>query len=164
LAAVVFDLAVYAGIDRLTVESTAPRLADLDAVPSRVADRLSAAGIRTPPDLLRRAETAAHLPALAARAGLTEVEIAAARQAARLADLKGMGARNANALRRLGIHTVEELARHDAVALAARWEASGDRVPPVARVRIWVRAARAQAASRPESPSSGPAREAARMP
>ncbi len=167
LAAVLFNLAVYAGIDRLTVESTAPTLARLEGISQPVADRLSALGIRTPPALLERMQTRAQVAALATKTGLDEAELMAAWQAARLADLKGMGTHNTNALRRLGIVTVEELARLDPEGLAARWEASGEsRVPPVARIKVWVRAARAEATGAEPalgdraSPSVGSGREA----
>ncbi len=49
-----------------------------------------------------------------------------------------------NALRRLGITTVEALAREDPASLHVRWVAvAGPRAPTLPQVRVWIRAARA---------------------
>jgi predicted RecB family nuclease len=59
-------------------------------------------------------------------------------------DTRGLGARHYNTLRRLGITTVEALARQDPASLHARWAAEGGpRAPTLPQVRVWVRAARA---------------------
>ena len=65
------------------------------------------------------------------------------REAARLVDLEGLGADHYNALRRLGITGIEDLARQDPPVLLPRWQAMALRRPPnLAQVTLWVRAAR----------------------
>jgi hypothetical protein len=143
VVAVLFNLSIYAGIDRFTVESTVPRLAELEGLSLPAVQGLSRLGIETPPALLRRTMTGQHRSALARELGLSEAEVNAAREAARLADLKGLGARHANSLRRLGIRSVEELGRVDPVTLRARWDATVEApAPPLPRIKVWVRAAR----------------------
>ncbi len=64
---------------------------------------------------------------------------------ARLATLRGIGATNARQLQSIGIHDVETLARVDANELIARLDAIRDRPVVPARIRVWLRAARAAA-------------------
>lgn len=140
--AVGFNLAVYAGIERLTVESFAPSLADLRDIPRETVERLAALGIASPPELLEQTATPGRLEALAGRSGVPATELAELRQAAELVDLKGLGARNYRVLRRLGVPSVEALARQEPGALHRAWRASPAlHVPPVSRLTIWVRAA-----------------------
>ncbi|MDX1623873.1 MAG: DUF4332 domain-containing protein [Gemmatimonadota bacterium] len=132
-AALVLSLAVLAGIDRDTVSSTLPSLAGLPSVPEAALQRV---GIEDPFELARTD------PDELAAAARVEPEVARGWIAtARLATLRGIGADHARALRRVGIPTVEVLARADPAELAADLAARGHPVPP-ARVRVWVRAAR----------------------
>jgi hypothetical protein len=143
--ACVFNLAVYVGIDRLTIQSYSPTLASMDGIPQNLVDRLSRVGIVSPHALLQRMATREQLAALARQTGIAEDELQALRAAARLVDLKGLGAAHYNELRRLGITRVEELAVQDPEVLTARWRSVADRKPPtLARVKVWVRAARRQ--------------------
>jgi hypothetical protein len=147
LAAVVlaagFNLAVYAGIERLTVESFAPSISDLRDVPRPTVERLAALGIASPPEFLQHAATPAELDALAGRSGLPPAQLAELCQAMELVDLKGLGARNYRVLSRLGVRSVEALARQEPEALHRAWRASpASHVPPLSRLKIWVRAAR----------------------
>jgi hypothetical protein len=144
VAAMVFNLGVYAGIERFTVVSYAPTLADLDGLPPDAVSRLSAVGVHTPPELRRRTATAEALTRLVQQAHLAESDLTDVREAARLADLKGLGAPNRNALRLLGIQRVEDLANQDPDSLAARWQRLTTRAPSLAQLRIWVIAARHQ--------------------
>jgi hypothetical protein len=141
--ACLFNVAVYAGIDRLTVQSYVPTLAEMDGVPGNVVDRLARAGIASPHALLQRTATGDRRAALARQTGITEDELGAVRTAVRLADLKGLGAAHYNELRRLGIARVEALASQDPEALVARWQnVAGSKPPTPAQVKVWVRAAR----------------------
>lgn len=141
--ALVFNGFVYLGIDTLTVKSVAPRLADIESVPPLVVDALQRAGVTRPPELVRRTETAEQLAALARSTGVSREDLASAREAALLVDLKGLGAANYNALRGLGVETVGALAQQDPEALFPRWrEAVRHRPPTLTQVRLWVRAAR----------------------
>ena len=143
VAALAFDGLVYAGIDAFTIKSVAPTLADMEGIPMDSLARLGRLGVTTPPAFLRRTGTADQLTVLAADSGIDRAELAAIRDAARLVDLKGLGAANYNALRQLGITRAEELAEQTPTLLFPRWrEVVTMRPPTFALVRIWVRAAR----------------------
>ena len=149
-AALVFNAAVFAGIQAMTVQSVAPTLADVEGISEGTLERLTRAGVTTPPVLLRHTATRERLTALARVAGLSLDELSQAREAARLVDLDGLGADHYNALRRLGIARIEDLARQDPSALFPRWQAASIRRPPtLAQVALWVRAARRASASAP---------------
>lgn len=142
LAALAFNLAAYAGTDRLTVESYLAPLAEVEGLPPAWAATLAARGIRFPQQLLTETATPARAARLAGEAGLPEAGLRTLREAARLADLKGLGIARRNQLRRLGIGSVEALAAETPDALAARWRARLGDSPPLPRVRAWVFAAR----------------------
>jgi hypothetical protein len=143
IAALLFNLAVYAGIDRFTVESYLVRLNEMAGVPADRAEALARAGVRFPQQLLARAAAPGGLDTLARATGISAPELKALHAAARLADLKGLGVRRRNELRRLGVDSVEALAWETPEALAARWQAeSGAAPPPLPRIDAWVRAAR----------------------
>src|SRR5207247_7377819 len=103
-----FAVLVLAGMDRLTVSSTTPLLADLPGVTNGVTSRLREAGYA---DLFRVAR--APVAELAYRAAISPDEARAAHEAARLSTLRGIGTRHAAALIATGIGTVEALARAD---------------------------------------------------
>ncbi|OGB94491.1 MAG: hypothetical protein A3H39_15760 [candidate division NC10 bacterium RIFCSPLOWO2_02_FULL_66_22] len=145
IIASLFNIAVYAGIDRLTVQSYIPTLADIEGVPGALVERLARLGIDSPPDLLRRTTTPGGLATLAQQAGIAEGELRAVRSAAELVDLKGLGAPHYDELRRLGIARVEDLALQEPEALVIRWRALGAPKPPtLSQVKVWVRAARSR--------------------
>jgi hypothetical protein len=148
VGACIFNLAVYAGIDRFTVRTYSPRIADLDGVSAETVDRLTQVGIIRPEALLRHTRTSAEVSALSGDTGISPAEIHRLRQAARLADLDGLGAANANALRALGIKRVEALAAQDPAELYSRWRAVAREKPPtLPQVKAWIRAARRAAHS-----------------
>lgn len=131
---VVFAVVVLVGMDRWTVSSTTPRLADLPGVTNAVLCRLRDAGWT---DVFRIARTPA--AELAYRANLSPQDARAARNAARLSTLRGIGTAHAAALIGGGIGSVEALAQAtpDSVWRIASW---GVR-PTRAEVRVWIRAA-----------------------
>ncbi len=141
LASVLFTLLVLAGIDRWTVSSTTPRLADLPGVTNGVLYRLRDAGWT---DVFRVARAPA--AELAYRANVSPADARAARDAARLTTLRGIGATHAAALIGGGITSIEQLA---AATPDSVWEIVGAARrgsrrsnPTPAEVRVWVRAAR----------------------
>jgi len=149
-AALAFNAAVFAGIQAMTVQSVAPTLADIEGISEGALERLSRVGVTTPPALLRRTATRERLTTLAHDAGLPPDTLRELREAARLVDLDGLGADHYNALRRLDIARIEDLARQDPSALLPRWQAAAVRRPPtLAQVGLWVRAARRASASAP---------------
>jgi predicted flap endonuclease-1-like 5' DNA nuclease len=132
--AIVLTLGVLQGMDRYTVASLAPRTEDLPGVPAALAE----AGLG--PFSLASTDPAD----LAAQLGVDAGAAAAWRESARLAVLRGIGARDARLLHIVGIETVDALAEAEAAELARRLrEAGGTHVVPE-RVREWVRAARAE--------------------
>jgi Domain of unknown function (DUF4332) len=142
-AALAFNGLVFVGIQSMTVQSVIPTLADLEGIPEERLERLARAGVTTPPVLLGRTAREDGLQALAKVTGLAPADLMALREAARLVDLEGLGADHYNALRRLGIARIEDLARQDPSALLPRWQAEVLRKPPnLAQVKLWVRAAR----------------------
>lgn len=143
VVALVFNGFVYVGIDALTVKSVVPRLGDIDGISRAIQGALSRSGVTVPPELLRRTGTPDDIRALAHSSGITAEDLAMVREAALLVDLKGLGAVNYNALRRLGVGTIGALARSDADALFSLWQEAVPRMrPSLAQVRLWVRAAR----------------------
>jgi len=148
VAALAFNAVVFGGIQAMTVQSVAPTLADIEGISEGTLDRLNRAGVTTPPVLLRRTTTEERLTVLAQESGLPPDELAQVRQAARLVDLDGLGADHYNALRRLGIARVEDLAREEPSALLPRWQVAAlDRPPTLGQVTLWVRAARRASAT-----------------
>jgi len=142
VAALAWNIASYVGIDALTIQSYSPELRWVDELPSGALDRLERAGITRPVDVLKRTATPQALARLAAETGVPEDTLHVVRAASRLIATRGLGARHYNTLRRLGITTVEALAREDPAALRARWvAAAGQHAPTLPQVRVWVRAA-----------------------
>jgi predicted flap endonuclease-1-like 5' DNA nuclease len=124
-------------VERATIASTTPRLADVPGAPA-----VAAYGTLDPFALAR-----AEPNEVARSAGISAVDAGRWIEAARLVTLHGIGAPNAARLRAAGISTVSELAAADPESLAGRLAARGTPIAS-ARLRVWVRAAR-QAAANP---------------
>lgn len=139
-AAALFAVGVAWGMERWTISSATPRLEDLPGVPAAV---LARAGH----DAFSLARSRPE--GLAAATGRTPAETREWVRAARLATLRGIGTANAGALRQAGIASVEDLARAAPDSLAARLARVAGREVPAARVRVWVRAARAEVGGPP---------------
>jgi hypothetical protein len=123
------------GMERWTISSVSPRLEALNGAP---VTRLEAAGYNV--FSLARAR-----PATVAReVGADNASAAGWIATARLAVLRGIGMENAQRLRRAGVRTVEDLAAAGSHRIIVGLRAEGVPVVP-ARVRVWVRAARAVA-------------------
>lgn len=133
-AAGVLSTVAFAGMERVTVSSVAPRLGDLPGVP---AGPLQRAGY----DVFSLA--GAEPAQVAAGLGRPETpEVAGWIETARLAVFEGIGTGNAGRLRSVGIASVAGLAAADPAELARRLAADGGPGIPERRVRGWVRAAR----------------------
>ena len=132
LAAILFSALTITAMHTRTIASVVPTVADLGAP----AAPLEREGIDDPWEL---AEADPHV-----LAALLRTDASAARmwvERARLATLRGIGARGALRLEATGIESVEELAGVESERLARRLAAAGAPDEP-ARVRVWVRAAR----------------------
>ncbi|HET9984064.1 MAG TPA: DUF4332 domain-containing protein [Longimicrobiales bacterium] len=134
LAAAVFVVCILAGMERFTFSSVTPRLDGLPAVPAALLRDggydVFALAAATPEDVERRTGASA-----AQALGWIET--------AKLARLRGIGDANARLLREVGIVSVSDLAGADAADLAARLQARTATEVVDARIRVWVRAARA---------------------
>jgi hypothetical protein len=129
-------------MDRATVDSMTSRPADLPAVDAALAERLSAMGVEDVAELrdLLASPEGGDLLGIPAD---SEVRL---RDQVELALLAGIGARQASMLVRMGIGSVEDLARIEAPELERRLRAAEpDARPRPARLRVWIRAARAEA-------------------
>lgn len=144
-AAVAFVVAVLVGMDRRTISSTTPRVAEYDVLPPKARAAFVNAGYDRLDEIAR-----ASPETLAARLPAARPAMAAAWQAAaRLALLRGIGTENAERLWRAGVRSVADLAATDPAEIYARLTDPPTTGPPIreAQVRVWVRAARR--ASRP---------------
>jgi hypothetical protein len=146
LMAVLGSIAIEVGMQRFTVHSRRPLLAELSGLDGASVAGLERAGITTPERLVAAAERLG-IAALAARAGVPEKTLAPAEAQARLALHKGMGAPAAILLEHEGIRSVSDLAAADPEELFRRLlplaGSLNRQAPTPAEVRVWIRAARA---------------------
>ncbi len=114
LIASLFGVATLAGMERLTISSTVPRLADLPGVTPDVVVQLRAARLGSVFDLaeLDAAE-------LARRSGLPHPTAERLQATTQLVTTRGIGTRHAATLNTLGIVSVCQLADHEPASL---WE------------------------------------------
>jgi hypothetical protein len=146
VVAVLGSIAVEAAVERTTVRSRRPLLAELSGLDGASVAELERAGVATPERLVRVAE---HLSveALSARAAVPADSLARAAAQARLALHKGMGVPAADLLEQGGINSLGELAGADPEELSRRLAqlaaTLGKPLPTPAEVRLWVLAARA---------------------
>jgi predicted flap endonuclease-1-like 5' DNA nuclease len=155
VAAGLFTLAVFAGVDPVTVDSFYAPTARLEAIPSEARRRLDELGLRSPERLRRALHTAEDRAAWSARSGLPAAELEDIRSRVELVMHRGLGQERAAELERLGVETVADLARWDPAALAAAMRAREttprDRFLE-RRARVWIDAA-AGAARSPAQPA-----------
>jgi hypothetical protein len=142
VAACLFNVATYAGIDRFTVQSYIPTLAEMEGVSEQVLTSLSRIGIDSPRALLKRTATPDEVVLLSRQTGIPEEELRELRAAAQFVEAGGLGAAHYNELRRLGITRVEELAAQDPEVLVFRWGEISEHAHTLGQVTAWVRAAR----------------------
>src|SRR5256885_2216175 len=128
LGTAAFALLVLAGIDRWTVSSTPPQLADLPGVTPGVRQRLRSAGWDA---VFRVARTP--VAELAYRANVSPGEARAARDAARLVTLRGIGSGYAATLMASGIGSVAALAAADPDTVWRRGGSGPRPTPPQGR-------------------------------
>jgi predicted flap endonuclease-1-like 5' DNA nuclease len=135
--AAAFAVGTLLGMERFTISSTAPRLADLPGLTPSAVHALRDAGVRTPRQL------AATSPArIAAVTSLDTDQARALVARTQLTLLRGIGVAHATALADLGVTRVCDLVGRDADALSTQIRTAhpGAR-PTAAEVRVWVRAA-----------------------
>ena len=139
LLAAAFCLGVSAGVDRWTVASNRPAMDGLPSVSAETSAALRSAGITGVPQL-----AASDSADVARAAGIPPDRAGRLLRVVRLAELRGLGPRNAELLVRGGVEDVCGLARADEsrvvplLAEATEARDAGHR----RRVRVWIRAAR----------------------
>jgi hypothetical protein len=133
-AACVFSIAVLAGMEARTISSHSPRLEDLPGVPGKMLVNEGLGTFTLADENPRR---------LSERFGVDSAEATSWIETARLATLRGIGTHNTALLKRLGIESVDALARADAAVLTSQLESLTGKDVVAARVRVWVRGARA---------------------
>jgi hypothetical protein len=131
--AVVFSIGVLFGMERLTVDSYAPRVAELPGSPVA-----TLAGAKYDVFSLASASIA-DVAGLLAR---DTTQAATLIEHARIAALRGIGTQHLHALHDLGIHSVRSLAEQDARYLISALENTTGEDLVDARVRVWIRGAR----------------------
>jgi len=148
IAAVAFAALTLLGMERMTISSVSPRVAELPSIGGVEADVLLGAGFSSPFALARAAPDT-----VAVRTGLPRGRVIVLVERARLVTLRGIGSAHAARLDQLGIATVCALARrmpgrlwlayHGPVGqAAARTALPGPGRPTPAEVRVWIGAAR----------------------
>jgi hypothetical protein len=138
ILALVFCGAVQAGVDRWTVDSVQAPLETLPTVSAEAAGTLRGAGLDRPAEL-----AAVDSAELARRTGWSPRRAGEAVRAARLAELRGLGAAHARALWTADVRSLCDLAG-EAPARVSGVVAAGARRPRAGhppRVRVWLRAA-----------------------
>lgn len=139
LLAAAFCVVASVGVDRWTVASTRPTLDGLPGLSAETSAALRSAGVDDVPGL-----AASDSVEVARAGGLPPARAGELVRVARLADLRGLGARNAGLLVRGGIGDVCALAR-SGEERASRLLAEATDVREAGhrrRVRVWLRAAR----------------------
>ncbi len=134
--AVSFVTLTLAGMERRTISSTVPSLANLPGVTSSTIIAIQTAGIRSPFELAERsAERLAAVTALSAQDARKAVE------SARLVTLRGMGTRYAQMMWQSGISSVCDLSLMDAATLDGIVRRPDAFRPTRSELRVWIRAA-----------------------
>jgi len=134
-------LAVFRAADAVTVDSFYTPVARLRTLPVEAREHLAGLGLESPEKLLRVLETTAGRAEWSARSGLTASALDDVRSRVGLVMHRGLGEDRALALERLGIASVDDLARWDAAALAAALRVQGDGPRDrflERRARVWV--------------------------
>ena len=155
LSGIIFCGITFHAMDAATVNSYWSTISDVESIPDAAARRLGIAGIRTPRELLARVSSRPQREALANMIGAPAAEVERWINAAELAELKGMGARNANLLISAGIQDRAGLGRQDPAQLHEnllnhhRNAAGMPLFPPrPAMVRVWIREAQRKTTGR----------------
>jgi hypothetical protein len=132
---------VFAGADRVTVDSWYAPLARLGVLPAPDRRALAAAGLESPERLQRALHDDTALAEWSARTGLSVDTLRRDRERVALVLHRGLGDDRALELARLGIHTRAELARWRPRALVDALHATGTRGPDrflERRVHVWL--------------------------
>jgi predicted flap endonuclease-1-like 5' DNA nuclease len=137
---------VLQGMDRWTVDSLRPRAEDVPGIPDGIAEFVRHRGRDDVVGLLHAIESGdLYVPGQSNERMLRDLE-----RHARIVLLRGIGAKNAARLARVGIDSIDELAAADRDELVAALDAIGERgwEPRPRRVAVWISGARRAANGR----------------
>jgi hypothetical protein len=141
VAAMVITFVIFRAADRVTVDSFYTPVARLGVVPAPARERLAGLGLESPEKLLRALATPAGRAEWSRRSGLPARELETIGSRVELVMHRGLGEDRARQLQQLGIESVRDLSRWDAVELSAALRARGssprDRFLE-RRARVWV--------------------------
>ena len=113
-------IAMFASIDRVTVDSLYAPTAQLSVLPAADRARMASAGLRSPELIHRRLRSDAGRAEWASRTGIDAETLRAHFESVRLVMHRGIGHERAARLAAIGVHRVEDLDRWAAVDLATR--------------------------------------------
>jgi hypothetical protein len=137
LATVAGVVLVFAAADRVTSDSFYVPTAQLEILPGETRRRLASLGLHSPEKVLRALRHPDGVREWAARTGLPVADLERVRARVALLMHRGLGQDRARQLERLGITSLEDLARWRPEALAAALRQPGDRFLD-RRVRGWL--------------------------
>jgi len=145
-----FFVLIFQAIDLKTVDSYYPRLTDAYWIAPHYQMTLPKVGITSLEDLVEKTKDRKERDELALRLLIPREELIPWIEKAQLALLKGMGIENLRLLGRVGISSVSALALQDPEYLFERLtqSAGGQSVPSLAKVRIWINAAKKESLDR----------------
>ena len=131
-------VAMFAAVDRVTVDSFYRTTAEMSSLPAGDRARLVIGGLTSPELLVRRLRTAEDRAYWSRRTGIDAATLAAHHETARLVLHRGIGDARAAQLATLGIRRVEDLDGHDPAVVALRLRTGDPRDRFLARrVRAW---------------------------
>jgi len=142
---------VFRAADEVSVESVYVPVAELELLPAEARERLPAAGLESPEELLRALATGEGLRSWSARTQIAPEALERVRSRVELVMHRGLGQGRALQLSRLGVAGLADLAAWDARSLAAALRAQGttprDRFLE-RRARVWLQGLRPMPDSR----------------
>ena len=139
--AITFVAITLVGMERRTISSTVPSLADLPGVTSSTIAALGDDGIRSPFTLAEQSPER-----LAAATSLSPLDARRAVESARLVTLRGIGTRYAQMMWRSGINSICDLSSMDAGTLTVIVRHPDAVRPTRSELRVWIRAAQRECA------------------
>ncbi len=144
-----FFVLMFQAIDRNTVDSYYPRLKDAYWIEPHYRAELPKVGIASLEDLVRKTRDRTEKDELALRLLVPKEEFIPWIEKARLALLKGIGIENLRLLERVDVSSVSALVPENPQELHERMAQAfpGQTVPSLAKVRVWVGAARKEVRS-----------------
>jgi hypothetical protein len=135
-------------IDTKTINSYIARVADLNLIEPQYRDKLAEMDLHTVEDLFQRIREPEGRKELGEKLGISDDQISDWVKWSQLIRLKGLGIENFLLLKEIGVNDLQTLARqepsnlHEKLLRANRHHRITSQPLDVAKVRVWIRAAR----------------------